>query len=353
MKEFLSLLKRHVQEATREEELRGVEEQIRRKAEELSAKSAMLNNVLQKLEAAKSEKLILDQSFTPIHVDEQKYIAQVIKRAIKLSCYVASSESGVRYPSIGQGNSGEYWKFLNFFTKQIRTYIREAEEDKTRLAEFKKQKEEFINYVEKEVSELTKSWNLVEEQKKKANQMFQKVIEKEQCVFNENESKKDLIEADIRRAREERNELSREVVGLKVALENQKTMSEALNKGIAMLRTNIDCLAEDRRKLVAGIAKVRREEETALAELRSEKERVKEEIERYKVVRANVESTKEYEDRERILLGLDKEIGLKEQELARYSSKVIKYKNLAVELKSELKSIQDLSDTCLFNPKSF
>eukprot|EP00826_Nyctotherus_ovalis_P034142 TRINITY_DN2800_c0_g2_i1.p1 TRINITY_DN2800_c0_g2~~TRINITY_DN2800_c0_g2_i1.p1 ORF type:complete len:343 (+),score=115.71 TRINITY_DN2800_c0_g2_i1:720-1748(+) len=342
-----------MQEATGEEELLRMEEQIRCRAEELSAKSNMLNGVLQKLEAAKNEKLILDQSFTPIHMDEQKYVAQVIKRAIKLSCYVASSESGVRYPSIGQGNSGEYWKFLNFFTKQIRTYIREAEEDKTRLAEFKKQKEEFISYVEKEVSELTKSWNLVEEQKKKANQMLQKVIEKEQCVFKETESKKDLIEADIKKVKEERNELSREVTGLNVALENQKTMSEALNKAIAMLRKNIDGLAEDKRRLTAETAKIRREEELMLTELRSEKERVKEEIERYKVVLANIESTKKYEDRERILLGLDKEIDLKEQELAKYSNKVTKYKNMAVELKSELKSIQDFSDTCLFNPKNF
>ena len=349
IKQFLSLVKQHMQEMSKKDELLNLEEQIKVKTEELNVKSNMLNSVLHKLEVANNERVVLDQSFTPIHVDEQKYIAQVVKRAIKLSCYVTNAESGVKYPSVTQGTVNEYWKFLNFFTKQMRSYIREAEEDKVRLAEFKKQKDEFIGYVEKEVSELTKSWNLVEEQKKKANQMLQKVIEREQSLFKETENKRDLIEADMRKVQKEKNELSREVTGLKVALENQKTTSEALNKGIIILRKSIESLTEDKKKLLADISKIKREEQSYLSELRDERERVKKEIERYK---ASLESIKQQEDRERFLLGLDREINIKEQELEKYSNKAVRYRSMPADVINESKAIQGFSDTCLFNTKS-
>jgi len=305
---------------------------------EIIKKQKQLNYLIEQIERIKSEKIIIEKSQEPIKIPEYTFIEHILKRAAKISLFLTNTKSitgSIKsiIPQIGE-NQIENWKFIDIFTKQVRIYIRKCEESKIKVDQIKKEKSKFINYVEKEVDELRKSWNLMEQQKSKMTDLFEQVAE--------NNKKKLELESDIEKYIEQRE----------------------------IIEKQINSLQENKMKLINEIDNIRGEAEIAendLKNLQQEQHNIKQNITKLELQKLEIEQqisdsnavisennlsqiSLQISHKEKQLLEINNELKQRQQECIKYKGKVSKYKNRIDELKNELATMQNFSDThCLFN----
>ncbi len=98
--------------------------------------------------------------------EESEFAQAVVRRAVKLNNYIAEKFAGEKLdpePAMGL----ETWRTLDRFTRQTRAYIRSAEKTERSMSKLKSAKGRFMDYIEKEVTELTRNWNLMESERAK------------------------------------------------------------------------------------------------------------------------------------------------------------------------------------------
>ncbi len=120
----------------------------------------------------------------------------VLKRAVKLYRFVAAGMGEKSAAKVDQARSAP-WEFLDTFTRKVRAYIRKAEGEKARINELKHTKGEFLGYIEKEVTELTKSWNLMAEEKSKLSDMLRDIAANQEGTNNEKSAKIATLEREV------------------------------------------------------------------------------------------------------------------------------------------------------------
>lgn len=161
------------------------------------------------------------------------HTASIVRRALKLHNYIAEKCSN---PLIAD-NEGP-WEIVDLFTKQARAYIRMAEKNEVAASRLKSVKGKFMEYVEKEVNELTKGWNMMEEEKEK---LCKKRVKEEHHL--ETKSK---LEREISELGRKKEELSEYVNQLLVDEKELKRKVEVNEKRLATLKKNIsDFLADE------------------------------------------------------------------------------------------------------------
>ncbi len=133
-----------------------------------------------------------------------------------------------------QCEDAKVWTTVSRFVSNVKTYIKKARKYKHKLREMKDTKAQFMAYVEREVDELTKSWNLLEEKQKETKDMLAGIAKREAEL-----TRKERAEGTEVQAR--RNAMTKEV-------------DEMLKKR-QVLAESVDALAAKEEALVRTVSK--------------------------------------------------------------------------------------------------
>jgi len=167
------------------------------------------------------------------------FIRSIVSRAIKLYNYLADKFNKSKILSQTE-EMKEQWMIIDQFSKQARSYIRMSETNERSLAKLKKAKGKFIDYVEKEVNELTKGWSLIEEEREKLRNTMQSLLNREEVRYNY-KNKKGQLEEEIMQLEARRKSALSDA-------ENHERRARELKKSIAELLTDKDRLLETARE---------------------------------------------------------------------------------------------------------
>eukprot|EP01022_Parablepharisma_sp_SALTPOND_P018446 TRINITY_DN3010_c1_g1_i1.p1 TRINITY_DN3010_c1_g1~~TRINITY_DN3010_c1_g1_i1.p1 ORF type:complete len:882 (+),score=139.27 TRINITY_DN3010_c1_g1_i1:346-2991(+) len=240
---------------------------------------------------------------------DPEFIRGVVSRAAKLHNYIADKFNKAKV-ELNPCEQKKQWEIVDSFTRQARAYIRNAEKNEQSMNKLKNAKGKFMEYIEKEVTELTKSWNLMEEERGKLRTVMKKFSAKAECGYK---NKKERIEE-----LENKKLIALEGVEQLVFKEDEvKREVEIYEKRLKSLKETIDRLLSDKDKLTKEV----------------------EELEKY---------GKWIKERKITLKELNDEIFEHEYILEKHKKKIGKCKAKLVVLKSELSSIQKSADSPQF-----
>jgi hypothetical protein len=110
----------------------------------------------------------------------------IVHKVLKLHNYIAEK---CEKPIINDYSNP--WEVIDLFTKQTRMYIKMTEKNEVAMNKLKSAKGKFMEYIEKEVNELTKGWNIMEEEKEK---LAKKKMKEEYRIETKNKLEKEIEE---------------------------------------------------------------------------------------------------------------------------------------------------------------
>jgi len=158
--------------------------------------------------------------------ENSEFIDQVIKRAQKLNNYI---EEKFKKPKT---NSEKTWEIIDIFTRNARAYIRNSEKTEQNVNKLKCAKGRFMEYIEKEVTELSKSWNLMEEERSKLKNIMQKLSIREENEFGNFAKKKEKIEDEIAKLEQKKLEIFESIEQLVIKEQEVKNEIEKYSNEI-------------------------------------------------------------------------------------------------------------------------
>jgi len=157
----------------------------------------------------------------------------IVQRALKLHNYIAEK---CEKPIINDYSNP--WEVIDSFTKQTRMYIKMAEKNEITINKLKSAKGKFMEYIEKEVNELTKGWNMMEEEKEK---LAKRKMKEEYRIETKNKLEKEIEELE-----KKKEEVLECVNQLFIDEKELKRKVQSVEKKLATLKHNLsDFLVDD------------------------------------------------------------------------------------------------------------
>ena len=224
-----------------------LKDKLQKKTLECINKEKSLDNALEQIKSIESAKTLSENNIKQNYEKEQEVMNRVVRRAIRLSRFIGDLGEDKNYPLPNKESNIEYWNFIDSFIEQLKDYINRAEETKKKLGEFGEKNKKFMKYVKKEVNELNKFWQLVEE--KKLHKTYS-------TDYSPNNSLKEIVE----KLQKENEELKQEVEILKNTLTEYRIKLEPKAKNRtarqqSLEQTQIDRILSDRKKLLTEVNK--------------------------------------------------------------------------------------------------
>lgn len=317
---------------------------------EIEENQKTIKNLLKEIEIIGKEKKEVESKLADFC--ENKQIEAILKRAVKLHNYIADKLTTSRIDY-----SPDPWKIVDLFTRQARAYIRKSENSKHKVEKFKSAKGKFIEYIEKEVCELTKSWNLMDSERLKLNEMMKRLASQDKEKYLNIKEKKVKLKAEITELenkklkllegidqflvneQETKENIRKEIENSHMILENLENKINDYNSEISSLTKEIENILTKKTELEKDIqilefnqSKNQFHDEQSVAISEQQCHASKEEL-------ANLEQ--EINERKKTLKLLNNEISSHEFILEKHKQKVLKYQDKVNTLRVEIKNLSN------------
>ena len=121
------------------------------------------------------------------------------------------------------------WEDIFTLIKNVKQYIKKMKGYKTKVNELKSTKESFMRYIENQLFELNKSWDLVKEQERENQELMKQIMKKEDGKYGEIsivQARKQKLQQEIRKLEQDKVELIMETEETSKKLQSLKQESQ-------------------------------------------------------------------------------------------------------------------------------